>query len=520
MRHPHNYRRPQPRDWGGITFCVLCALAGCRAPSAPDCTAVSNHLTQRVGHTVPSRTEPAQVALPPGAAFEDGVTEDEAVAIALWNNAAFQELLVDLGVARGDLIQAGLLPNPEFVYYWPMADKPFKYLFDFPIEAIWLRPIRVKSAAREADRTAARLAQAGLDLMRDVRQAYADVVLAKERVRVAGESVKLRGRIAELAEKRLKAGDISPQEAATARIDALQAEQDATRIGYDVPVLEERLRNLMGVGAMRGPLPLDPSPPPPCQTFDADALTQEALATRPDAVAAAEAVAAAQARLTFARLGWVRFLGVVDATSGKASHVLGPALRFTVPLFNRNQGGIARAEAELERAVRNQKTVANQIVLDVQRSHLQYRQACAELDVLLVKVRPEVEAAIRRAQAAYQEGNVPIFIALAATQQLLDNYLREAVLHGDLRRFWAELERSAGRRLPPLPAPAATAPPMSPPVAPSAAADNPPSKFDLPKQSAPPTARVEPIVSAACSPVAPRPVAAEAPQWTPVRAKP
>jgi cobalt-zinc-cadmium efflux system outer membrane protein len=442
--------QPNERSVRCVVLTVVMCFAGCQtAPLAPDRSAVATHLTQRVGHTLPCHTVPGQIALPPGASLDDGITDDEAVAIALWNNAAFQELLVDLGLAHGDLIQAGLLPNPEFVYWWPMSEKPYKYLFDFPIEAIWLRPIRVESAANEADRTADRLAQAGLDLMRDVRQAYADVILAKERVRVAGEGVKFRGRIAELAEKRLKAGDISPQEAATARIDALQAEQDATRIGYDVPVLEERLRNLMGIGPVRGPLPLDPSPPPACREYNVDTLTQEARGSRPDALAAAEAVAAAEARLRFAKLGWVRLLGIADATSGRRSHVLGPALRFTVPLFNRNQGGIARAEAELDRAVRNQQTVDYQIILDVQRSYLQYRQACAELDVLMTKVRPEVEAAIRRAQAAYKEGNVTIFIVLETTRQLLDNYLREAVLHGDLRRFWAELERSVGRRLAP-----------------------------------------------------------------------
>lgn len=463
-------RRRSRRPVTAALVFSLVALAGCQSPTGPGREAVSTHLTQRVGHALPGHTTPKEIALPPGAAFEDGVTEDEAVAIALWNNAAFQELLVDLGLARSDLIQAGLLPNPEFVYFWPEASKPFKYLLDFPIEAVWLRPIRVKSAAREADRAADRLAQAGLDLMRDVRQAYADVVLARERVRVAGEGVKLRGRVAELAGKRLDAGDISPQEAATARIDALQAEQDAARIGYDVPVAEERLRNLMGVGPYRGPLPLDPAPPPPCRTFDADALTREAMATRPDALAAAQAVAAAQARLQFARLGWVRLLGILDATSGRATgHEFGPALRFTVPLFNRNQGGIARAEAELERAVRNQQTVAYQIILDVQRSYLQYRQTCAELEVLRAKVRPEVEAAIRRAQAAYQEGNVTIFIVLETTRQLLDNLLREAVLTADLRRFWAELERSVGKRLAPPPSPdrpAPAAPKIDPPTLP------------------------------------------------------
>lgn len=457
MHHSPSTRKTALHPLSALGVFALFALVGCQtSPHAPDRDTVSAYLTQRIGQPVGCDAGTSGVSLPPGASLDDGITEDEAIAIALWNNAAFQELLIDLGIVRGDLIQAGLLPNPEFIYFFQVPDKPFKYAFELPIEAIWLRPIRVRTAANEADRTTQRLTQAGLDLMRDVRQAYADVVLARERVRVAQEGVNLRGQIAMFAEKRFKAGDASEQEAATGRIDAAQAEQDAARIGYDVPILEERLRNLMGIGPLRGPLPLDPSPLPPCRTFDADALTHKAMGSRPDALAAAEAVAAAEARLQFAKLGWVRLLGIADATSGRATgHEFGPALRFTIPLFNWNQGNIARAEAELERAVRNQKTVAYQIILDVQRAYLQYRQGCSELEVLRTKVRPEVEGAVRRAQAAYREGNVPIFIVLETTRQLLDTDLREAILYGDVRRFWAELERSVGQRLLPpiLPAP-------------------------------------------------------------------
>ena len=456
-----------------------------------------------MGHSLPDKASCGQFVMPPGASLADGLTEDEAISIALWNNAAFQELLADLGIARGDLITAGLLPNPEFVYYWGTPEKPFKYLFDFPIEALWLRPIRIKSAAREADRTSERLTQAGLDLIRDVRQAYADVQLARERLRIAGEGVRLRGRIAELAEKRLAAGDIAPQEAATARIDALQAQQDAARIGYEIPVAEERLRNLLGLGLLREPLTLDPAPPPACVAFDVDALIRDAVATRPDAVATNEAVAAAEARVTFARLGWVRLLGIGDATSGRtAGHEFSPALRFTVPIFNQNQGNVARAEAELERAVRNRQTVTNQIILDVQRANLQFQQACAELEVLRVRVRPEVEAAIRRAQRAYQEGNVNYLIVLETTRQLLDSYLREAQLHGDLRRTYAELERSTGRRL--------AVPPMAAQPAPKI--EEPPAKPE--PMAILPTAAAMPVKPPTARPVEPGVM------WTGVRGKP
>lgn len=428
---------------------LVVALTGCHAgSSAPNRGFVGAQIAHRMGHSIPDGIPPGQVTLPPGAKLDDGLTEDEAVSIALWNNAAFQDLLVDLGIARSDLIQAGLLPNPEMAYFFHVPQKPFKYAFEFPIEALWLRPVRLRIAGREANRAADRLVQSGLDLMRDVRQAFADVLLAQERLRVAKEGVRLRSQIADFADRRLKAGDISAQEAAVAKIDALQAEQDAVRIGYETPIAEERLRNLLGLGPIRCPLTLIAEAPAATRLPNVDALTQEAMATRPDALAAAEAVSAAQARLRFARLGWVRLLGVADATSGQNGHEFGPALRFTIPIFNWNQGGIARAQAELERAIRQQQTVAYQIILDVQRAALQYQQASAEIEILRSKVRPEVETGIRRAQKAYQEGGITYLIVLEATRQLLDNYLREAVLVGDLRRFWAELERSVGRRLP------------------------------------------------------------------------
>src|SRR5438132_812174 len=102
-------------------------------------------------------------------------------------------------------LQAGLLPNPEFVALFSVPEKPFRYAFDFPLEALWLRPVRMAAAGRESQRVGQRLSQAGLDLIRDVRQAYADVLLARGRQKVTQDNAKLRGDIASLAQKRLEA---------------------------------------------------------------------------------------------------------------------------------------------------------------------------------------------------------------------------------------------------------------------------------------------------------------------------
>ena len=156
------------------------------------------------------------------------------------------------------------------------------------------------------------------------------------------------------------------------------------------------------------------------------------------------------ARLRFARLGWVRFLGLLDATSGRVTgHEFSPALRMTVPIFNRNQGGIARAEAELEQLERRRQTVHNQIVLDVRSAYARYRQARAELDFLRSRRRGRrSEAAIRRGRDGVQRGerHLP---DRAGTEPAADRHVRPrgACCSADLRRAWAELERGVGRRL-------------------------------------------------------------------------
>lgn len=427
---------------------LVISTIGCSTPHGCDFGYVANQIEERSGIHLRSPCVENDLICPNGASLESTLTEDEAVLIALWNNAQFQELLVELGIAHADLVQAGLLPNPEVIYFFHVADKPYKFAFEFPLEALWIRPIRIRSAQCDAERVADRLTQAGLDLIRDVRQAYADVILAKARWRVAQDGMKIRDGIAKLAESRLQAGDISAQEAATARIDSAQSKQDVARIAYDIALAEERLRNLMGTARDRHSLVLQVSQLSMAPFLDADELIEEAIVNRPDLLAAEKQLAAAEERLRISKLSWVRVLGIGDATSGRRTgHEFGPAVRMTLPIFNWNEGNIARAEAERERGERQIRTIRNQIILDIRQAHSRCQQAQAEMEILEKNVLPEVETAIRRAQAAYQEGHTSYVVVLETTRQFLDSRIRLEQLRAELRRAAADLERSVGRRL-------------------------------------------------------------------------
>ncbi len=88
--------------------------------------------------------------MPPEARIEDGLTSQEAVAIALWNSPSFLATLADLGIARADLVEAGLLRNPVFSLLFPWGPKQLESTLQFPFDALWQRPRRVAAARLNA----------------------------------------------------------------------------------------------------------------------------------------------------------------------------------------------------------------------------------------------------------------------------------------------------------------------------------------------------------------------------------
>ena len=58
--------------------------------------------------------------VPAGIRLDDGLTPDEAVALAIWN-AAFQVSVSQLGFARADLLEAGMLTNPVLSLLFPIG---------------------------------------------------------------------------------------------------------------------------------------------------------------------------------------------------------------------------------------------------------------------------------------------------------------------------------------------------------------------------------------------------------------
>lgn len=379
---------------------------------------------------------------------KSSLTETEAVLYALNNNAAFKALLIDLKLARADLVNAGLLPNPELLFAFGVSNKPYRYAIDLPIEALWLRPIRLRTMKHEADTVAQRLTQSGLNLIKDVRIAYAQAVLAQEQLRVTEASSKLRNNIYALSLKRLEAGDINGKDILLAQNDAAIAKRDWELVQYDVKVKMQSLLYALGIGQKYNDIAIAPNLIPACNVDEVDYLLTQSLVHRPDILSVQYSINAAKEKIKLSKIGWLKVFGTADATSGLVNgHTLGPAIRSTIPIANQNQGAVSRAEAELEKAELSLEALKQQAVLEIKTAHLQYQQSCHDWHVLQDTLKPSVQQMIQLTENAYQKGDIAYLQTLEANRQFVDTQMREVQLKADLIAKYAELMRNGSKKV-------------------------------------------------------------------------
>jgi len=442
-----------------FTFGFLSLISLSTFAQSPSAT-VSKTIQARTGHRLNPATKPVAFALPEGVSLDDGVSEDEAIAIALWNNPALQAELAVLGLARADVIEAGQLRNPNLTLIFPFSVRVLEALALWPFDALWQRPHRVAAARLELNRTEETLAAMALDLVRDVRLAYADSLLAEYRSRIAAQVARERNEIAVIVNAQFRAGEISELETNASRLDASLAAEQAGRFVNDVSLARIRLNALLGVGTNAQSFPLTPvsiagtSSVSSVLVANASAanpvneLIEQAFEARPELKAAELAIEAAGKRAKWER-SKILVVSAIAKEYGRGVNGFeqGPGLMIDLPIFNRNGGAISRAEAEIERAAKQLAAARHRVAQEVQQAYAQLEQERQSLERWRTTVQPQIREELRRAERAYTAGDVAYLLVLQTAQRQTDAQLREVELQAAQVRAAANLERSIGRRL-------------------------------------------------------------------------
>jgi len=392
---------------------------------------------------------PFEIALPELANFEDGLSEDEAAAIGLWNNPGFQELLADLYITRADLIQAHQLTNPQLTTMIPTGVKQWELALLVPVDVLVLRPRRVSAAQLESQRVAERLVQDGLNVVRDVRLAYVDLHLAEAQARWSQEVLERLSELARIAETRVNRGAASELEIAPIRLEARAGQERAGRAAQDQELARERLRYQLGLALLNDPVQLAQDEEPPPMTVSVEELVSEAVESRPDVRAVDLAIEAAAQRHRLAYFDYFGIAAILPDLNGKGEKGFeaGPGLQMNLPLFHHNQGAKARTAAEALRLERQFVRLRDSAALEVRQAAIRLAQAEQSHAQWRDEIVPRAQAAADSARKAMGEDGTPLLTVLETTRQWQIARQRELETAADVRRALAELERSVGRKL-------------------------------------------------------------------------
>jgi outer membrane protein, heavy metal efflux system len=416
-------------------MCMALLLAACQTPpTVPP--------AQLVQHIVDADAS-LQANHPAAPASTATLSEHEAVMLALQQNPAFKAQLSELNLANADVKQANQLANPSLFYAFSAANKPYRYAIDFPIEAIFLRPIRLKQMQAQAQATQYQLMQSGFTLIRDTRLAYAQAVIATEKRERLKQALQLHQTIATLTSTREQLGDISAQDTLLSQNEALLAARDLQLADMDVQLAHTQLMHMLGWMEGSRTLSLSEQLLPACTAVDIAQLKTAALSSRPDILAAEANMAAAKAKQRLNQVNWLGTTVIADATSGQTNgHVLAPAVRTTLPVFNQNQGQRQRADVELEKAQQDADSIKMKASLEINSAHLKYQRDCQEWQQLHTQLQPNAWQTIQYAEDAYRDGEIAYLNVLESSKRYLSLQLRETQLKADLISDWSDLMRS------------------------------------------------------------------------------
>jgi len=392
------------------------------------------------------------------AMLADGLGLEEATRLALLNNRRLQAGFLELGVARADYVQAGLLRNPSLslAFLFPDSGGRVRWTADLvgSVTELWQIPARQALAQAGIEQRILELSRHAGELFAATKTTYLESVAAREAREVAAANLELARRSLDAVGRQVAEGVASRTDESLAESLALSAELALQRSEREWVVGTRKLAALLSLEEDLLAIALvDPLPEPQGGTIAREDAVAASLVARADVRAAARAVAAAEEEVALERRSRLPELEVgvsAERPEGGSSDdlFLGPAAVLELPIFDQNQAQVSRAEFVLAQRRKEQEALLVEVKQELRaaldRAEVAARAATFATNELL----PQAERAAALAEKAYELGDTTVLTLLQSRRTALEarRTRLDALLEAALAMI--EAERAAGAPLP------------------------------------------------------------------------
>lgn len=439
---------------------LLVLVSGCSSNPKAAFTDVSNVVAERTGQKVMwprNEGEDEEVRKAKASLLEGDLSPEKAVQIALFGNPHLQGVFEEVGIAKADLVQAGLLRNPRFAasFRFPKgtpAGLNSEYSLVGDILDLIILPLRKRIAAQNLEAVKLRVADEVLKTAAEVKGAFYAVQAREQLIKRIRFIVEVNESSADVAKRMRDAGNIPELEFADQQAIYAQSRVALGESLRDLRSDRERFNRLLGLwGNEIGWKVADELPAIPQKEISLENLETVAITQRLD-------LAALRAQLTNAisalklQNGTRFFPGAVEVgidteKEPDGQRVTGPTLELELPIFDQGQAAIAKLKSQFRQAEREFEARAIEIRSEVRENRdrlIANRELAEYYEKILLPLRVKIVNQSLLHYNAMQIGPVEL---LLAKERELD---AERAYVDAWRDYWisrAELERAVGGTL-------------------------------------------------------------------------
>jgi cobalt-zinc-cadmium efflux system outer membrane protein len=309
------------------------------------------------------------------------ITLDDAIQMALAHNHNLKAARTTIQQSEALEITANLRPNPvlsadsqflpifqpdafssSYIEQTAQHDLGISYLFERGKK----RQHRLQAARDVTAETRSVVADNERSLVFQVASQFFNVQLAESTLDLAGQDLKSFQNTVDISEARYKAGDISEGDFLKIRLQLLQFQQDVSQARLARVQALVGLRQLLGYESVPADFDVAGAFEYQPVKLKLEDLQAKAIAERPDLRAARQGVTAANSQHELAKANGKRDVTgsfVYDHLNGLNTASL--FFNIQLPIFDRNQGEIARTRYAITQAQELQLAASDQVMSDV-----------------------------------------------------------------------------------------------------------------------------------------------------------
>jgi cobalt-zinc-cadmium efflux system outer membrane protein len=379
----------------------------------------------------------------------ESLTLDQALTLAENGQPQIAEARALVEAAEGRVQQAGAWPNPEAIagaQQMPLRGggaNDREYVAGVGLTV----PVGGRVAkAREAERLEREIRARGLEAThREIRQrvhsSFAKALYHERALQLQSELARHAARTVDITRTRLESGDALREELARAEMELGRARVDEQRAEAMRAQSLVALAAAMGdatlvVKSLRGSLE---------ETFEIPTLESLAanLPRLPESEQAEAGVRASVARLDLAkseRIPDVKVEALYHRLDASKANTFDLGVSIPLPLFNRGQGRVKEARAEVAAAEARSRRTQNEQRVQLHESYSMFSTALANRRVYQTEVIPYAETARKSAEARYAVGDISLAEVLPIRRDWASVQLGYLESLRDVMQAWAAIK--------------------------------------------------------------------------------